>query len=147
MEWLCKDYNVNTNKIEDVNILKYYENYIKKLKKKYNTKEDFSIALRKEMMSHYWGRCEYELVIKHTEDDRIVLIPQCGCINPNEAEIDVTNDPTFDWKSFAELHISKQIYKDEAKIDIYSQIEFMWDKFVTYCWEYKHKWQRQAKTT
>ena len=85
--------------------------------------------------------------MKHTEDDRIVLIPWCGCINPNEAEIDVTNDPTFDWKSFAELHISKQIYKDEAKIDIYSQIEFVWDKFVTYCWEYKHKWQRQAKTT
>ena len=51
--------------------------------------------------------------------------------------VDVTDDNNFDWKIFAEQHIKKQIYKNKAKIDVYDQLKFRWNDFITYVWEYR----------
>jgi hypothetical protein len=58
----------------------------------------------------------------------------------------VTDDDNFDWRGFAEKHIGGWFYKNEAKIDIFDQLMYNWDEFVTYCWEYCHKYQRTKKT-
>lgn len=141
--WLVKNFNINKQAIEDYDVLKYREGDIKKFKKKYKTKEEFEKALRVEIMYHFWSRAEYELVIKQTEGGHILLLPWCGCRDEEKATIDVTYDTSFDWKGFAAEHIGKQIYNNEAKIDIYNQLMWQWDNFVDYVWNYHHKWQRR----
>ena len=137
MEWNVYYYNINKNKIEFYNILgsSYFLDELKKMLKKYRDKLNFAKALRSEMMRRFWSRSEYELVIEITEDNRIFLIPWCGCSEPEKAQIDVTDDITFDWRGFAEKHINKQIYKTKAKIDVFDQLDYKWGEFVDYCWD------------
>lgn len=132
--WNVYYFNCNAQKIEKYNVLggKYFLDELKKMIKKHKDKNDFIEALKNEMMYRYWSRAEYELIIKITSDNRIVLEPWCGCRNPEETRIDVTDDTNFKWKDFAEEHIRKQIYDNKAKIDIYDQIRFNWDDFVEY---------------
>ena len=143
--WNVKNYFCNDNKLWDYNVLEYREKQIKRLKKKYANKEDFAEAMRHEMMWMFWSRCEYEVVIEVDENDRIWLKPWIGCSDPDSVKIDVTDDASFDWRGFAEKHISKQIFKNEAKIDVWDQIEYRFDEFIDYIWNYRHKYQRGRK--
>ena len=145
LSWLVVEYDRNANKIQYYDILEYREDDIKKMKKKHKTKEEFAEALRREMMWRYWSKCEWELIIRLTEDGRVILGPWAGCRNPDEVEIDVTDITNFDWKSFAIKHIEGQRFKNEAKIDVYDQLMWEWDGFLDYVWNYHHKWQRRKK--
>jgi hypothetical protein len=142
LKWLVKNFNCNKQVIEDYDVLKYYEEYIKKLKKNCDTKEEFSEKLKREMMSQYWSRSEYELIIELSDDNRVFLNPWCGCYEPEKARIDVTNDTSFDWRGFAEKHIERQVYRDKAKIDIYEQLMYVWEDFIDYCWYTRLKYER-----
>ena len=119
-----KNYNCNADRIENYDVLKYQENLIKKLKKKCATKKEFSESLRSEFMWRFWSKSEWELIITKKEDGRIVLSPWCGCSNPDSVAIDVTNDESFDWSGFADEHIKRQIFNNQAKIDVYDQIMY-----------------------
>ena len=141
LSWLVKNFDCNRQVIEDYDILKYREADIKKLKKKYNTKEEFARALKSELMYHYWSRSEYELIIERTNGGHIWLSPWCGCRNPQEAAICVDDDKDFDWRGFAEKHVNG--YGCEEKIDAWDQLHFVWNSFVDYCWNYRHKYQRK----
>lgn len=137
--WNVKNFDANAQQIKDYNILKYRENFINELKTHCATKEEFSDAFRKEMMYHYWSRAEYELIIKRTEDNHIILEPWVGCRNLEAARLDVTNDTNFNWKDFADKHIRRQVFGNEAKIDVWDQIEYQWGYFVNYCWNYHQR--------
>lgn len=145
LAWLVKNYSINTDKIWDYDVLKYREDQIKKFKKKCATKEEFAEAMRRELRWQYWSRAEYEVIVEIDENNCIWLKPWVGCTDPDGVKIDVTDDTSFDWRGFAEKHISSRVYKNEAKVDIWDQLEHVWDDFVTYCWEYCHKWQRKKK--
>lgn len=145
LSWKVKNYLCNYNKIWDYDVLQYREDQIKKLKKKCATKEEFAEVMHREMLWQYWSRAEYEVIIEIDENNRIWLKPWVGCRNPDEVKIDVTDDQRFDWHGFANEHIDKQIYKNEAKIDIFDQLQWRWDEFIDYLWNYHHKWQRMKK--
>ena len=119
-----KYYNCNANKIEDYDVLKRRESEIKKLKKKCTTKDEFTEFLRREFMWRFWSKSEWELIATKEEDGRIILSPWCGCSNPDSVAIDVTNDESFDWSGFADEHIKRQIFNNQAKIDVYDQIMY-----------------------
>ena len=87
-----------------------------------------------ELRYYFWCKCEWELIIEITEDSHIFLSPWCGCRDPENVKINVTDDSTLDWKTFADKHIIRQII-NKAKIDIYDQVMINWDKFVEYVWE------------
>lgn len=137
LSWMVKNYETNSNVIKDYDVLKYREEFIKKLKKKKPDKAEFAKEMRSEMMYHYWSRTEYELIMKVTENGSIILSPWMGQRNSKEAEIDVTDNPDFDWKGFAAELYKKKGHKGEVKIDIWDQINYRLDDFVDYCWEYK----------
>ena len=140
LEWNVYYYDINRRKITTFNILKQHGRFnedLKKALKKCKTKEDFAETLRRELAYYFWSKAEWELIIKITEDNRIFLIPWCGCSNPEEIKIDVTDDTNFDWRGFAELHIGGKIYRNKAKIDVYDQVTYMWDAFVDYVWSFK----------
>jgi short subunit dehydrogenase-like uncharacterized protein len=54
--------------------------------------------------------------------------------DPEKVAIDVTTDLSFDWFGFANYHLSKQIYGNSAKIDVWDQLAWQWEAFVDYCW-------------
>lgn len=142
---ICKDFNCNKQLIEDWNILRYREDDIKKLKKKCATRAEFAEKLRLEFMWRYWSKAEHELIISKTEDGRILLTPWCGCRDDEKATIDVTDDYSqLDWSAFADYHINRQVYKTEAKIDVYDQIMFggRFEKLVDTLWTTRFKYER-----
>lgn len=141
LEWNVFYYDINRNKITTYNIFRHgiFNKYIEKAFEISKTKEEFAKILRRELMYYFWSKAEWELVIELDEDNHIFLIPWCGCRNPEEIKIDVTNDTSFDWSDFAKKQIERQIYKNEAKIDVYDQIEYVWDNFLEYVWNSKKK--------
>lgn len=141
LEWNVFYYDINRNKITTYNIFNHcgFNKYVEKAFKTSKTKEEFANTLRRELMYYFWSKAEWELVIELDEDNHIFLIPWCGCRNPEEVKIDVTNDTSFDWSGFAKKNIDRQIYKNEAKIDVYDQIEYVWDNFLEYVWNSKKK--------
>lgn len=142
LSWLVTYHDVNADKIKYYDILKYRQDFIKKLKKKCATKEEFSTKMRSECMYYFWSKTEWEVVVEVDESGRVWLSPWVG--SRNNERTDVTDREDFDWKGFAAEHIGKQIYKNKAKIDVFSQLEYVWDDFVTYLWTTRLKWERDA---
>lgn len=143
MTWTVKYFDWNAQVIKDYDVLKYLEKDIKHFKKICDgSKAAFAEALKRELSWRYWSKCEWELIIEIDANKRVWLRPWIGRMNSEKARIDVTNDITFDWLAFAELHCSRQRFKNTAKVDVYDQLMFRWQDFVDYCWNYRHKWQR-----
>ena len=142
LTWLVKNYLIGTDGLWNYDVLEYREKQIKQLKKRCSTKEEFAEAMRRELQWQYWSRCEYEVIIEIDDNNRIWLKPWVGCSDPEKVKIDVTDDGSFDWRGFATKHIDSQIYKTHAKIDVWDQIEYRWDEFIDYVWNYRHKYQR-----
>ena len=139
MEWFVTYQDFNSQKFNRVNILKYYEDFIKKLKKKVNSYDEFSEELRSEMMSRFWSRCEYEVVLKK-ENDRLYMLSWPP--RENEVGVDITEDRLFDWNWFFDWKVEKCISKTECKCDVYDQLLYRWAEFAEYCFLYRHKYQR-----
>lgn len=129
-------YNINAHKIEIFNIFNHgsFTQYAYKAMKNCKDKADFAKAIRGELLYYFWSKSEYELIVKLTDDNRVFLYPWCGSRNSEDEKIEVTDETDFNWLGFAKEHISKQIYKNEAKIDIYDQVMFQFDKFIEYVW-------------
>lgn len=140
--WIVKWYDFNAGKIMDCDIIKHQEVKIKQLKKQCQTKEEFAERMRRELIWRYWSKSEYELIIELDSDGRVWLIPWCGCRDPEQARIDVSDRNDFDWRGFAMCHIHKYKEKNRAKIDIFDQIEWRWTEFIDYCWCTRLKYER-----
>lgn len=134
-------YNINAHKIEKFNIFRHgsFTQYVYRAAREYKDKADFAKAIRGELLYYFWSKSEYELIVRLTDDDRVFLYPWCGSSNPDNEKIEVTNETNFDWLGFAKQHIGKQIYKNEAKIDVSDQVRFQFDEFVDYVWNYNKK--------
>lgn len=144
LSWKVKNLDCNRQVIKDYDILAYREDFIRKLKKQCANKEEFAEKLRRECFRVYWSRCEYELIIEMTEDERVLLKPWVGCRDEEQATIDVTDDTSFDWVNFAKEHIDKR-YGNDEKIDIFDQLTYsdQFEKLVDYCWYTRLKYERR----
>lgn len=134
LEWYVYRYNINADKIEPFNIFNHWKfcEDLEKARKKYKVPEEFVERLKSELKFYFWSKAEYELIIEFTNDDHIYLTPWCGCRNPEEAQIEVTDELGINWQEFAGCHIWGQIYGNKAKIDIFNQVEWQWDEFCEY---------------
>lgn len=142
-----KYYNTNGNRIEDYDVLKCREFEIKQLKKQCATKDEFAEFLQREFMWRFWSKAEWELIVTKEEDGRVILSPWCGCVDPDGCSVDVKDDASFDWSGFADEHIKRQIFKNQAKIDVYDQIMYggRFDDLVTKLWTTRLPYERDNK--
>ena len=136
MEWNVYYYNFNAERIETFNIFKHnaFVKYINEYWKDIKDKSEFANAAKRELQYFFWSKSEWELIIKLTDDGGVFLYPWCGSKEPESEKIEVTNETNYDWLGFAQKHIN-QIYENEAKIDVYDQVMFVWYRFVDYLWE------------
>lgn len=63
LQWYVLREDFSTREVKHYNALKGWEEYIKKARKKCETREDFKIWLRKELMYHYWSKAECEIQV------------------------------------------------------------------------------------
>lgn len=136
MTWNVYNYNFNTHKIEKFNIFRHgsFTQYVLRAMRDCKDKTDFAKTIRGELQYYFWSKSEYELIVKLTDDNRIFLYPWCGSRNPEGEKLEVTNEMNFDWLGFAKEHIDNQVYKNEAKIDIYDQVMLQFNEFIDYVW-------------
>lgn len=146
LSWLVTYYDCNANRIRYYDIFKYREDFIKKLKKKCATKEEFASKIDSELHWSYWSKCEWEMIIEIDDNGHVWLSPWVGCRNPEDVRVDVTDRTDFDWYDFATEHIGKQIYKNEAKIDVYDQLTYkdQFEKLVDYLWYTRLRYERNS---
>ena len=141
MCWAVMYYNCNARRLEIYNILWYREEFIKNLKKKVTSKEEFIQKMKSEMMYHHWSKSEWEVILT-SKDDRIIMSP---LISREDIEVDVTDKKDFDWVGFFNKQAEHYRNKTQIKIDVWDQIYYKWDEFIDYCWNFHHKWQRRKK--
>ena len=140
LSWKVKVFDCNAQRIKDYDILKgHYKDFVKKLKKKCATKEEFSEAMDREMMYMFWSRCEWELILELDENNHIWLNPWAGCREPENVRIDVTNNTDFDWRGFLN---TCHLYNNREKIDVYNMLKYRWNEFITYLWTTRQKYER-----
>jgi hypothetical protein len=140
LSWKVKVFDCNAQRIEDYDIFKgHYKDFVKKLKKKCATKEEFSKAMGREMIYMFWSRCEWELIIELDKNNHIWLNPLVGCKELENVRIDVTNNEDFDWQSFLN---TCHLHNNREKIDVYDQLKYRWDDFITYLWTTRQKYER-----
>ena len=143
LTWKVMNFDCNAQVIKYYDVLKYREDFIKKLKKKCATKEEFAEGMRREMMWMYWSRSEYEMIIEIDDNNRIWLNPWVGCYEPDKVRVDVTDITDFDWRGFANKHIIEKGYRsNKAKIDVWDQLEYRFDEFIDYCWYTRLRYER-----
>lgn len=140
--WNVKRYDCNKNLIVDYNVLRYKEDFIKRLKKIWANKEEFSERLKSQFHYEYWSKSEHELIIK-LNVHRVFLRPWCGCRDPEKVTIEITNDGCFDWLGFANYHLSRQVYSNSTKIDVWDQLIWRWNDLVDYCWYTRLPYERK----
>ena len=141
MHWAVMYYNCNARRLETYNILWYREEFIKNLKKKVTSKEEFIQKMKSEMMHHHWSKSEWEVILTN-KDSRIIMSPLIG---REDIEVDVTDRKDFDWVDFFNKQAEHYRNKTQIKIDVWDQIYYKWDEFIDYCWSFHHKWQRRKK--
>ena len=87
-------FNFNQQEIEIYNVFRHYGFFktIKKILLEYETIEDFSEQLKKEVMYHFWAKAEWEIIIQ----------PWSGCcdIKKTAKKIDVYDQLTMNWEHF-----------------------------------------------
>ena len=138
MHWFIMYYNSNAKQFQSYDVLKYKENFIKKLKKKVTSREEFTEKMKLEMMYYFWSKCEWEVVLSNI-NNRIIMSPWVG---PEDVTLDVTNKEDFNWVDFFNKQSEHYVNKDRIKIDAWDQINYKFDEFIDYCWKFHHKWQR-----
>lgn len=114
---LFEDFNKREIVTYDIFEGGHYEKIAKELKKKTNSKEEFVEEFRIKLMSQFWSRSEYEVVvtswppyIKRRELDRLIA-----------------KEKDCKYGTNVELEVGK-------KIDIFNQLEMNWDQFIDYVW-------------
>ena len=143
LRWEVYYFNCNKQKIEVYNCLASFEEVIKRLKKTCRTKNEFAEKVRFEMQYRFWSRAEYELIIT-TRDDRVFLLPWCGCRDTEACKLDITELGLHgDSIAFAKKMLLTKNWGDRAKIDIYDQIMFYFEDFIEYLLTYKFKYERK----
>ena len=126
----------------DYNVLKYMEKTIKYFKKICPTKVAFAEALARELKWMYWSKAEHELIIS-VENNRVFLIPWCGCREPDKVSIDVTDDTSFNWLDLMDRVIYKTRYNNRVKIDVWDQLKFRFGELIDYLWYTRLPYERK----
>ncbi len=143
LKWQVYNFNCNRQTIELYNCLSSYEPTIKRLKKTCSTKAQFAESVRREMQYRFWSRAEYEVILT-IRDDRVYLSPWVGCRDKQACTVDVTDIwPQKDCLKFAQTMLNDKGWHGEAKIDIYDQIMFYFDDFISYLLNYHFKYERK----
>ena len=133
LKWEVTCYDMTTKRVKAYNIFRHREAYIKKLKSKCKDKDEFSEGLKRDLKWQYWSRTEYELILSLTDEGRVIVRPWCGS---SDEEVDVTDRADFDWFSFASKYMGIKGHNNVVKIDIWDQLEFKFNEFVDYAWNY-----------
>lgn len=126
LSWNVFRENINTKQIEIYDIFEggYFEKVAKEIKNIANNKIDFADEFRTSLMSQFWCRSEYEVVI--TSWPPRINADEFNKINYEQAEY------YNRYKVYPYSYVVNPTVAE--KIDIFNQIELNWEHFIDYVW-------------
>lgn len=91
LKWYVLNYSFNERKVKPYNVLGYWDEDIKKARKKMKTKAELKEWLNKEFMYHYWSKAECETMMGGftTEPEELEKIDIYTQLKPN---LDIITD-------------------------------------------------------
>ena len=137
--WKVKRFDSSLQEIKDYDVLARQEASFLALRRAHPTQESFAEAVRIKLMSQFWSRCEYELLIGF-ENDKLYLWPWVGALD-KDIKLEVQDEEAFNWKAFAEDMLSRtaKTTSTKVKFDIWDQLNFYFEKLVEFCWNFPYK--------
>lgn len=92
MEWNVFYHNVNSQKIETLNIFKHrsFTECVNKHLKECKTKDEFAEKLKSELHYYFWCKAEYEVIIS----------PWCGGRDTKDIKVDIYTQVKNNWPIF-----------------------------------------------
>ena len=92
--WNVFYHNSNSRSIETFNIFEHgsFREYVKKAARKVQSKEDFAMQLRREVMYYFWSKCEWEVLIS----------PWVGGNDDEKIKVDVAWQIMNNWDVFVD---------------------------------------------
>lgn len=126
LSWKVYREDFNKRIIEEYDIFKggHWEKVARELKKEFSNKKEWEEHFCIKLMSQYWARSEYEIVV--TSWPPYIKIEDIDKINEE------VNDREKTWGSKPlKVNINPTVNR---KIDIYEQLRLNWDIFINYVW-------------
>lgn len=119
LSWNVLLEDINKKEIVTYNIFKggHYEKIAKEIKTTVKTKEEFAEGFRIKLMSQFWCRSEYEIVVTSWPP----------YINKEELDRLTAEPEDAQYKTYIKLAVGK-------KLDIYEQLRMNWTSFIDYVW-------------
>lgn len=102
----------------------YYEQKAKEYKATTSSKEEFSEAFRVCLMSQFWSRYEYEMIL--TSWPPYISAKELEGLNQEAKNF----EETYGHKPF-NLEVPLNVRK---KIDVFEQLALNWEQFIDYVW-------------
>lgn len=126
LSWKVLFEDFNSHKIIDYDIFKggYWERTARELKTEFPDRKEWEDHFRTKLMSMYWARAEYEVVITSW--------PPFIEVNENQKLQDEVIEREKIWGSKPyRINITPTVAR---KIDIFEQLNMNWDIFIDYVW-------------
>lgn len=94
MEWNVYRYDFNRKEIVIFNIFIHseFKTRVESYLKKYDNKEEFADKLKTELMSHFWARYEYEILISRLNKSE----------NDDSVKVDIYSQVKLNWDRFVD---------------------------------------------
>ena len=112
---LFEDFNKKEIVYYDIFKGGYFEEVARELKKKTGNKKVFTEKFRLKLMSQFWARSEYEVVVTSWP-------PYIS-----KEELDKLKQEDVKYRTNVNLTVGR-------KIDIYEQLQMNWQQFIDYVW-------------
>ena len=112
---LLEDFNRKEIVLYDIFKGGHFETIAKGLKKKTSSKEEFAEEFRIKLMSRFWSRSEYEVVV--TSWPPYIEKEELARLNQEDVK----------YRTNVNLSVGR-------KIDIYDQLQMNWNQFIDYVW-------------
>ena len=112
---LFEDFNKKEIAYYDIFKGGHFEKLAREIKSRVSTKEEFIEEFRIKLMSLFWARSEYEVVVTSWP-------PYI-----DKEELDRLNQEDIKYRTNVNLTVGR-------KIDIYDQLQMNWNQFIDYVW-------------
>lgn len=121
---LFEDFNRKEIVLYDIFKGGHFENVAKELKKKSGSKEEFVEEFRIKLMSRFWSRSEYEVIV--TSWPPYIEKEELARLNVEQEE-HFKKYGAYPYRHNVNLVVGE-------KIDIFKQLEMNWNQFIEYVW-------------
>lgn len=123
----------------------FYQDCLKAKKKYKDDKDGFAEETRRNLMYHFWSKCEWEIILQHWPTGEHYSMRRTAMAKKlceAMATIGMPYDESDLWSVKDESMVTIRVFPErnrfhEKKIDVYEQVMNNWDIFIDWLWDHR----------